>query len=363
MIMTKFTLSKEGWFSGEGSESDIVVSSRIRFDRNLDSFAFPKKMENDDFDLFSKKIMFTAGQMADYRFYPSNNLKLADRQLLVERHYVKPEMLFNKEQFILIKENEEVIVLFNDTDHIRIKSIKSGLDLRSAYNACNSVDNFFEEKFDYAWSSKYGYLTSNIAEAGNGMSASVMLFLPGIQRAGKLEEVISEIVRVGFDVKGFSHSKEESEKSSNIDKRISFGDIYIVENRFSIGKTEEEIILWLENITNIIGNYERETRDVLVADDRISLEDEFYRAKGILENARKISYEEAVKHLSSLKMGKYYNFSPKNITYGKINCLLNQIQKSHILKNSITESDENVLRAEYIRNNLAEKNERTISNV
>lgn len=362
MIIPKFTLSEEGWFSEEGSENDIVVSSRVRFDRNLESFAFPERMKTSDFDLFSKKIIFVAGQMADYRFYPINHLELTERQLLVERHYVKPEISFNKEQFILIKENEEVVVLFNDTDHIRIKSIKSGLDLRSAYNACNNIDNFFEEIFDYAWSSKYGYLTSNIAEAGSGMSASVMLFLPGIRRAGKLEEVLSEVVRAGFDIKGFSLSGEEGGKSSHIDKTTSFGDIYIVENRFSMGKNEEEIIVWLENITNIIGNYERETRDILAKNDRISLEDEFYRANGILENARKISYEEAVKHLSSLKMGKYYNFSPNNITYGKINCLLNQIQKSHILKSSIAKSDENVLRAEYIRNNLAET-KRTINNV
>jgi protein arginine kinase len=135
----------------------------------------------------------------------------------------------------------------------------------------------------------------------------------------------------------------------------SLGDMYIIDNQFSIGKTEEALIIQLESITNLIAGYERETRNIIISGDRINMEDEVFRAKGILENCRKITLTEAIRHLSSLKLGKYYNLIDENITYGKINCLLLQIQKSHIIKNNIQNSDEDKVRAEFIQSNLFDK--------
>ena len=341
MVNNDFRLSPEGWFSREGREIDVINSSRIRLARNIEGLVFPEKMGSKDFNWFYDKITEETADLTGFGFYNLNALKLQERQMLAERHYLKPGATFSGEQCILIRDDEQVITVFNDSDHIRIKSLQSGLDLRNAYNYCNEMDNLLEEKFTYAVSPKFGYLTSDLTSAGTGMSASVMLFLPAIRRAGKIDKALTEIVRAGLSVKGFVGEGTED----------SLGDLYIIDNQFSMGKTEEETIIQLESITSLIAGYERETRDIIFKSDRVNMEDEVFRAKGILENCRKITLVEAIRHISSLKLGKYYNLIDENITYSEINCLLLQIQKSHLIKSNKKNSDEDTARAEFIRNN------------
>jgi len=350
MVNSNFRVNSNGWFSEEGPENDVVISSWINLKRNIEGIVFSEKMTKKDSDYLSDEIFKAVKNMYGFSYYNFNNLKTIEKQILEERNYIKsgsgPSL--GEEQSILIKDDEEVLAVFNENDHIKIKSIKSGLNLRKAYNCCNELDNIFDEKFKFAFSTQFGYLTSDISSSGTGMNASVMLFLPAIRRSGKIDKTLTEIMRAGFAVRGFTEEKSASLDSSYGD---SMGDLYIVDNQFSIGKSEEDFIIQLESITDIITGYERETRNILIDNDRINIEDEICRAKGILENCRKISLSEAIKHISSIKLGRYYNLIDKNITYSQLNCLLLQIQRSHI-KNMENNSDEDILRAEYIRNNL-----------
>ena len=345
MENSNFRLSSEGWFSEEGPENDVVISSWINLKRNLEGVVFPEKMNKNDSDYLFSEIHNAVKNMYGFSYYNLNNLKTVEKQVLSERNYIEPYQSLEKEQSILIKDNEDVVVIFNENEHIKIKSIKNGLNLRKAYNCCNEVDNIFDEKFKFAFSTQFGYLTSDISSSGTGMNASVMLFLPAIRRAGKIEKTFTEIMRAGLSVRGFAEEK------SPISYDNTPGDLYIIDNRFSTGKSEEEFIIQLESITDIIAAYERETRNILIENDRNNIEDEIFRAKGILENSRKISLTEAIKHISSLKLGKYYNLIDKDITYSQLNCLLLHIQRSHI-KNMKDNSEEEITRAEYIRNNL-----------
>ncbi|MCL2792356.1 MAG: hypothetical protein FWD87_04625 [Spirochaetaceae bacterium] len=343
MVDSNFKINPSGWFSKEGPENDVVISSWITLKRNIEGIVFPDKMDKKDSDYLFTEIFRVVKNMYGFRYYNLNSLKIIEKQILAERNYIKTGASPDKEQSILIKDNEEVLVVFNENDHIKIKSIKSGLNLRKAYNCCNELDNIFDEKFKFAFSLQFGYLTSDISSSGTGMSASAMLFLPAIRRAGKIDKTLAEIMRAGLSVRGFTGEKNSCEDS--------LGDLYIINNQFSIGKSEEEFIAQLEGITDIISNYERETRNILIENDRANIEDEIFRAKGILENCRKISLMEAIRHLSSIKLGKYYNLIDKSITYSQLNCLLLQIQRSHI-KSIEDYSDEDIARAEYIRNNL-----------
>ena len=344
MVNSSFKISPNGWFSEEGPENDVVFSSWINLKRNIDGIVFPEKMEKKDYDYLSSEILKIVKNMYGFNYYNLDNLKTNEREILEERNYIKPGINSGAEQSILIKDNEEVFVIFNENDHIKIKSIKSGLNLKKAYNCCNEIDNIFEEKMKFAFSPQLGYLTSDIYSSGTGLNASVMLFLPAIRRVGKIDKTFTEIMRAGLTVKSFSGGNASAEHS--------LGDLYIIDNQFSIGKREDEFIVQLESITDIIAGYERKTRNILIENDRNNVEDEIFRAKGILENCRKISLTEAIKHLSSLKLGKYYNLIDKSITYSQLNCLLLQIQRSHI-KNMEDNSDEEIIRAEYIRNNLS----------
>jgi protein arginine kinase len=55
----------KGWFTKDGKDSDVVVSSRIRFARNLDNQIFPGFMNNDDEAAVQEKILSAFEKLSD----------------------------------------------------------------------------------------------------------------------------------------------------------------------------------------------------------------------------------------------------------------------------------------------------------
>ena len=68
--------------------------------------------------------------------------------------------------------------LVQTQDHLRLQSMRPGMDLRRAWEDLNGVDSEIEEQARYASSTKLGYLTACPTNVGTGIRASVMLHLP-----------------------------------------------------------------------------------------------------------------------------------------------------------------------------------------
>ena len=41
-------ISSDAWYAFDGPENDVVLSTRVRFARNLANFPFPAKFKEDD---------------------------------------------------------------------------------------------------------------------------------------------------------------------------------------------------------------------------------------------------------------------------------------------------------------------------
>ena len=74
-------------------------------------------------------------------------LNLLDRQLLVERQLISRE-LANSEgaRSVAIDEPEQLSLMVNEEDHLRLQVIKSGLDLDGAWELINDLDDEIESK-------------------------------------------------------------------------------------------------------------------------------------------------------------------------------------------------------------------------
>jgi protein arginine kinase len=344
----KLNLQKSGWFDENGSENDVIVSSRICLSRNIKKTLFPSKMDRITEEYFYDTVKDAVRRLGEGTLVKISALDHTEKKLLSERRYIKSGASFEREPSIFVPDNEKYVIVFNQKDHIRIKSFKGGLDLRTAYNTCNNVDNILEEKLTFAWSEKFGYLTSSLTETGTGMKSSVMLYLPAIVRNGKIDKVMKDVVQAGLSVTGFVG---EGENSS--------GDLYIIENQFSMGETEENIIKKIETVSLMLTDFERDSRNFLYRKDPDSLEDEIMRAYGLLKYCRKLSIYEAEKNLSLLKLGKYLNIiNEGSITYSLINCLLIEIQKAHLNKAVDKYDDTDMKRAEIVKTKLFKGMER-----
>ena len=299
------------WMSEEGPESDIVLSSRIRLARNIDQFQFSFLNSSEE---ALKVIEAAKSRIKKGSFANTGNMDLLmmdelqplQKRILVEKHLISPHLAENANHgACLLSENEEISIMINEEDHIRIQCLYPGLQLLEALNTAFQIDDWLEEEINYAFDEKVGYLTSCPTNVGTGLRASVMLHLPGLVMTQQLNRIIPAINQLGLVVRGIYGEGSEA-----------LGNIFQISNQITLGKSEQDIVEDLKSVVGQIVSQERSVRDTLVKTSNIQLEDRVYRSFGVLTNSRIIETKEAAKCLSDVRLGidiGYIKDIPRNI--------------------------------------------------
>ena len=299
------------WMSEEGPESDIVLSSRIRLARNIDQFQFSFLNSSEE---ALKVIEAVKSRIKKGSFANTGNMDLLmmdelqplQKRILVEKHLISPHLAENANHgACLLSENEEISIMINEEDHIRIQCLYPGLQLLEALNTAFQIDDWLEEEINYAFDEKVGYLTSCPTNVGTGLRASVMLHLPGLVMTQQLNRIIPAINQLGLVVRGIYGEGSEA-----------LGNIFQISNQITLGKSERDIVEDLKSVVGQIVSQERSVRDTLVKTSNIQLEDRVYRSFGVLTNSRIIETKEAAKCLSDVRLGidiGYIKDIPRNI--------------------------------------------------
>src|SRR5690606_34987189 len=152
------------WLRGTGPESDIVISSRIRLARNLADFPFMSRAtpaDRVDIERTLRTRVLDAQPTPNLEYIDVNRLNEIDRQFLVERQLISRELAEAQgARGVAIDPQEQVGLMINEEDHLRIQVMHSGFDLKSAWEKINRLDDAIEELVTYAYHPKLGYLTA-----------------------------------------------------------------------------------------------------------------------------------------------------------------------------------------------------------
>jgi ATP:guanido phosphotransferase, C-terminal catalytic domain. len=293
-----FHYSTSSWMNGDGPESDVVLTSRVRLARNLKGFLFPTVFEQDE----AKRVLQKVESILPNLLAASNKrlelLKMDDlhslsRQVLVEKHLISPNLAEESlSGACLLSENEEISIMINEEDHIRIQTLLSGLQLEKAFHLANEVDDLLEQYLDYAFNETQGYLTSCPTNVGTGLRASVMMHLPGLVMTQQINQLITSINQLGFVVRGIYGEGSEA-----------IGNIFQISNQITIGKSENDILFDLRGVVEQIIAQERSVREAIRKTSGIQLEDKVYRSYGVLKNSRIIESKEAAQCISDVRLG------------------------------------------------------------
>lgn len=278
------------WYMQGGPDSDVVVSTRIRFARNIAGFKFNLQNEQ-EIQKLEEKIkdnLYAIGY--GLKFFKLKDMDDITKMSLVEKNIISPEFILNKNEkgSILISDDENICIMINEEDHLKLQVFSSGFDLENTLNLAIEIDQKLEEILGYATSKKYGYLTTYPNNCGTALKASVMLHMPAMLRAGNINNILYTISSFELNVKC------DFEKNHN--------DILQISNKRTLGLTEKEIIENIKVITQKLIEQERKARKML-AKANIDLEDKICRSYGIITNCKKISEEETNKLLSNVKLG------------------------------------------------------------
>lgn len=284
------------WLENKGSKySDVLISTRIRIARNIKPYNFPGKIKLSEADKLTDDILniIKNDDSSDYKFFRMRDLKKTDKLSLVENHLISPSLVKRDEiSSFLLRNDEKVTIMINEEDHLRIQILSSDLDFEALWKEIDQIDNKISENLDYAFSSKYGYLSSCPTNTGTGLRISVMLHLPCLTRVGSMKNLIEGLEKINITTRGFY-----GEGSNKI------ADIYQISNQKTLGNSEEEIIEKFKKIILQIIRRERETREQLKTYRELEIEDRISRSFGILKYAKKLNITEAMIFLANLRTG------------------------------------------------------------
>ncbi|MBR0490675.1 MAG: protein arginine kinase [Clostridia bacterium] len=281
------------WYMQSGNKSDVAISTRIRFARNLNGFKFNLN-EKQDIEKLENKIKDNLyGIGYGLKFFKLKDMDNITKMSLVEKNILSPEFVLKKNDIgsILINDEENICIMINEEDHLRIQVFSAGFDLENTLNLAIELDEKLGKTLGYAVSKQYGYLTQSPSDCGTGLRASVMVHLPGLKLTENIEKVFHAIGNFGINIRGIYGENSKS-----------IGDIFQISNEQSLGISEKEIVKNLKVIVEKIINQERSARKLL-GKNTIDLEDKVYRSYGLLSNCRKISLNESLELLSDVKLG------------------------------------------------------------
>ena len=289
-------LKQPGAWLSHGPESGIVVSSRIRLARNLESAAFPGWAGEEECEKLWVRLSATLSGLKSLTpplAISMGDLGELDKQILFERHLISREQAEKgRGSGLVLRLDEQLSVMVNEEDHMRLQAMSPGLNLRGIWKNIDGLDSEIESHVDYAFSPRLGYMTACPTNVGTGMRASVMLHLPGLVLMNEINPVVKGMSKIGLAVRGLWGEGTEA-----------IGNMFQISNQITLGEKEEEIIANIEQIVLEIIEHEKNARIRLVDKKDSIVRDHVGRAFGILAYAHILTSKEALDLLSGLRLG------------------------------------------------------------
>ncbi|SDZ62274.1 protein arginine kinase [Evansella caseinilytica] len=286
------------WMKNEGPDFDIVLSSRVRLARNISDTPFPIAASKNTLEeiialtgsKFSRKAHRKFGEL---ELLKMDAMKQNEKRVLVEKHLISPNLSDeSKAGAVLLSEDESLSIMINEEDHFRIQVLLSGFQLTEGLKYANEIDDWLEEKIDFAFDEKRGYLTSCPTNVGTGLRASVMMHLPALVITRQMNRILPAINQLGLVVRGIYGEGSEA-----------LGNVFQVSNQMTLGKSEEDIVNDLRSVVYQLIQQERAARELLMQQSRLQIEDRVYRSYGILSYSRTMESKEATQRLSDVRLG------------------------------------------------------------
>lgn len=342
------------WYEEVKNDPSNIVSSRVRLARNWNQYKFPARLEPEEARRMIGRLKSQLRELPDwdgrdYEYFDFETMEDLDKTAFRERRLLNKTLVEKKSPGGMIcSEDERVSLVLNGDDHMRLQVIEPGMNLSCCYEEANRLDDYINEKIEYAYNEKYGYLTSYPTNVGTAMKASVVVHLPSLSVNKQFQELIGDMGRFGCMVRGFYGRGTEN-----------IGDLYEVYNQKTLGLKEEEIIELVSNVAGQLSAQETQVRRISLEKHRLMREDEAYKSYGVLRYARKLSMKEAMTYLSHLRMG-IADGLVRPAEFVSIYQLMVAVQPANLQKLSrkpLSKEELEMARSRYIREHLPELKE------
>ncbi|MFP4483895.1 MAG: hypothetical protein ACLFO1_03475 [Spirochaetaceae bacterium] len=279
------------WFTREGPDNDVVISSRVRLARNIDGLPFVASMNAHARAKVEKEVKTVVDRLKE-RFTRIDLHRLSDEQLrmLVESNTLGPSEE-KRGDVLFLGADRELRVHVNAVDHLRLVGMAPGLDLARIRDRVSTLEAVFDDSLAFAVSLRMGYFTADMRDVGTGMRATALLHLPALAETEGLSEAFRAIDTEDVKYELFAASA-----------RVSLGDMVLLANGRAMGRDEVELVEKLEGAISQLVHYEREARESLLATRGEEIRRAVDDAVGYVKYTGAIGGEEAIQLVSRLRL-------------------------------------------------------------
>lgn len=336
--------------------NDVVICSRIRLARNIADFPFVSTCSDDqraEIESTVRTGLTNDDQLSQISFVDSVELDDLERRFLLALQLVSVpsvEGTFSKgstestlpdasqasdssipeSSVESLASMESASLTINEEDHLRITVTRNDLDLSSAWDQINQLDDRIEQQLHYAFSPRWGYLTACPANVGTGMRVSVLVHLPALAMTGQIDQVFRSLHRINVVVRGVFSDK-------------AAGDFYRISNQATLGVLEKDLIKQVAGVIPALVQYEQQAREFLLIENReglrravaLSLEQ---LCKSDLDDDSEDNREQIMALLSKVRMGVGMGLLGQNDA-NRVNRLFGLVQLRHRLLAAIARED------------------------
>ena len=310
------------WLEDRPSLGGSVLATKVRLRRNLSHLPFPSRSSGGDLEALAEKI--TSGlrknsPLPESLVLPVNHLGELQKGLLVECGLGEPSFFEGGPGRVFVySETGADSLLLNYEDHLVVQVLLGGLGFIPAWEEARAVASGFEH-LGFAFDQELGYLTASPKTVGTGLQASVLLNLPALEMTRQTKSLVRLCAQRGCLFQRYTGPGKNPLRSS----------LFVLSNGRTLGKREEEILEDLRGL--VVDVVAREQRGVLKLreEGKISLEDKLWRSFGMMRYARYVDFEEALFHLSLLRMGMSFGSVP-GMNQGDWKRLVLEVHPLHI---------------------------------
>ncbi len=332
------------WLNNANS---IWLGSTVTLDRNVEKFHFPSKLPTDKqqqvIALLSKEIL--ASELLSHpKLIKGDEIGVVAKEFLVE-HFLTSRSFQHTHQgeAFIVDDTGQFLAMLNIRNHLGIEMIDCKGELEKVWDRLVKLEMELGKKINYAFSTRFGFLTADPEECGTALRVSAYLHLPALLHSGGFHEVLDKRHDEAIHVTGLQGSPHEI-----------LGDIVAFHNNYTLGLTEENIISSLRTFVTKLLVEEKGARSAIKQEGKSEIKDKVSRAYAILLHSYQIEVVEAMHAISLIKMGLDLGWLT-GTTHADLNALFFIIRRAHLLSHfgdQITQEEIPHRRAEFIHKAL-----------
>ncbi|MDD4004527.1 MAG: hypothetical protein PHW69_04905 [Elusimicrobiaceae bacterium] len=290
------------WLDGSGPYSHTVLFSAARVTRNLAGYNFDETLDERGRTQVSASLVRQARELPGFsagRFLTAEPADAAVKRALAERYLLEGDPYGSQHPVTaVLPPGQELALVINDREHAKLYAFESGLNAGTAARKALAAADELGRRAPLGFSKWCGFHTARPGEAGTGLRLFALINLPALSLTGRVSDVLKNLR--GLHLASAPLNPEAFTLS---------GPLHIISSVTTLGSAAETTAGFERGLRFLLTSETAARIELASGQDSVKAEDAAFRALGILQNARSISYEETAVHLSNLLLGAATGFA------------------------------------------------------